>query len=315
MARARDLEPGFKPEPLVISRTFAAPRPVVFKAWSTAEHIKRWFAPAGCSVPHAEIEFRTGGAFVVCMHLPSGEDHWVRGSFDEVSPLDRLGFTAAVSLGDVTRFTVRTAVTFEETADGTRMTVRQNFDIHDPAFLSAVEGSAEGWRTTLDKLERVVAGMNSAPSVVHATFSLERTFRASPTQVFQALSDQAAKARWFEGGAGWVALEREMDVRPGGRERAKGRWPSGLVTTFDAVYFDVVPNERLVYGYEMLLDDRKISVSLATIEIALTDAGTRLTVTEQGAFLDGYDDAGAREHGTGLLMDRLGRSLQGEAVT
>ena len=101
-----------------------------------------------------------------------------------------------------------------------------------------------------------------------------------------------------------------MDVRPGGRERAKGRWPSGLVTTFDAVYFDVVPNERLVYGYEMRLDDRKISVSLATIEIAPTDAGTRLTVTEQGAFLDGYDDAGSREHGTGLLLDRLGASLQ-----
>ena len=91
-------------------------------------------------------------------------------------------------------------------------------------------------------------------------------------------------------------------------ERALG---NGMVSTFDAVYFDVVPNERLVYAYEMHLDERKISVSLATIELKPAGAGTRLAVTEQGAFLDGYDDAGSREHGTGFLLDRLGASLQG----
>ena len=71
------------------------------------------------------------------------------------------------------------------------------------------------------------------------------------------------------------------------------------------------PIERLVYAYEMTLDDRKISVSLATLELKPAGTGTRLIVTEQGAFLDGYDDAGARQHGTGMLLDRLGVSLQG----
>jgi uncharacterized protein YndB with AHSA1/START domain len=193
------------------------------------------------------------------------------------------------------------------------MTVRQSYDIHDPAFLFAVDGAAEGWRTTLDKLEREVARMKASEhrSAVHATFALERVYDASPTRVFRALSDEAAKARWFEGGDGWVMLAREMDVRPGGRERVQGRWANGRVTTFDAVYFDVVPDRRLVYTYEMRLDDRKISVSLATIELAPAGAGTRFTITEQGAFLDGYDDAGSREHGTGLLLDRLGAALQG----
>jgi hypothetical protein len=60
----------------------------------------------------------------------------------------------------------------------------------------------------------------------------------------------------------------------------------------------------------MHLDARKISVSLATIELAPAGAGTKLKLTEQGAFLDGYDDAGSREHGTGLLLDRLGASLR-----
>ncbi len=71
------------------------------------------------------------------------------------------------------------------------------------------------------------------------------------------------------------------------------------------------PNERIVYAYEMHLDDRKISVSLATLQAQAGGAQrTKLMVTEQGAFLDGYDDAGSREQGTGFLLDRLGASLR-----
>ena len=50
---------------------------------------------------------------------------------------------------------------------------------------------------------------------------------------------------------------------------------------------------------------------MATIELAPAGTGTRFTITEQGAFLDGYDDARSRQHGTGLLLDRLGAALQG----
>ncbi len=59
----------------------------------------------------------------------------------------------------------------------------------------------------------------------------------------------------------------------------------------------------------MYVDGKKISVSLATIQFHKAVKGTRLVVTEQGTFLDGYEDAGSREHGTGLLLDQLGASL------
>jgi uncharacterized protein YndB with AHSA1/START domain len=132
-----------------------------------------------------------------------------------------------------------------------------------------------------------------------------------PSRVFHAFTDPAAKAQWFGGGAsGFTVLERHMDVRPGGRERLRARWASGVVTTFDAVYFDVIPAERLVYAYEMHLDERRISVSLASLELKAQEAGTRLTVTEQGAFLDDFEDGGSREHGTGGLLDALGRALE-----
>jgi uncharacterized protein YndB with AHSA1/START domain len=312
MSPATNRASSAAPQPLVISRSFAAPRALVFKAWSSADHVKRWFSPVGCEVPEAEVDFRPGGAFVVCMRLPDGQDFWSRGHFGEIAPPDRLTFTSAVIVGGDKKFTAHTTVTFADDGGGTRMTVHQAYDIHDENFRHAIEGSAEGWRTTLDKLEREVARLKTSEgrSVVHATFTLERTFDASPSRLFHALVDKAAKARWFGGGAGYVLLEREMDARPGGKERAKGRWASGVVSTFDALYFDVVANQRLVYTYEMHLDDRKISVSLATLEITPAGAGSRLTLTEQGAFLDGYDDAGSRERGTGSLLDRLAASLK-----
>ena len=89
-----------------------------------------------------------------------------------------------------------------------------------------------------------------------------------------------------------------------------GRWESGVVSTFDAIYHDVVADERIIYAYEMRLDERKISVSLATLELKPAGTATRLVMTEQGAFLDGYDDAGSREHGSNFLLDALGISLQ-----
>jgi uncharacterized protein YndB with AHSA1/START domain len=100
-----------------------------------------------------------------------------------------------------------------------------------------------------------------------------------------------------------------MEFRIGGRERAKGRWAGGRVTDFQAVYHDIVQDQRIVYSYAMHVDDKRISVSLATIEFAQSGKGTKLILTEQGAFLDGYDDAGSRDRGTRGLMDALERSL------
>lgn len=128
-------------------------------------------------------------------------------------------------------------------------------------------------------------------AVVHGIFHIDRTCAASPQRVFRAFADPAAKALWFSGTPGkWQAIERVMDFRVGGRELAKGKRTDGPVTTFDAVYHDSIPDRRILYSYNMFVDDRKLSVSLATIEISGTaDGGTQLRLSEQGAFLDGYE--------------------------
>jgi len=302
--------------PLRLSRTLHAPRATVFRAWSSAEHVKRWFCPETFTVPEATVEMRVGGPFAVCMRSPTGEIHWTRGSFVEVTPTTRLVIDADVTdAAGKKLFRAFTEVDFADTLGGTRMDVTQTYTVLDPAFAWMPKGAPEGWRTTLDKLEREVVRMQGGAatdvrSVVHASFDLERTYDAPVARVWKALTDPAAKQKWFAGTPGkWELLERHMDVRVGGAERVRGRWEGGVVSTFDAVYHDVVANARLVYSYVMHLDDKKISVSLATMQLREADGRTTLKVTEQGAFLDGYDDAGSREHGTGLLLDALGASL------
>jgi len=287
----------------------------VFKAWSSAEHVKRWFCPETFTVPVAEVEMRVGGAFNVCMRSPTGEVHWTRGSFVEVTPNTRLVIdTHVADRAGKTLFRAYTEVDFADALGGTRLDVVQTYTIIDPATAWMIRGAPEGWRSTLEKLEKEVVRMQGGAetgtrSVVHATFHLKRTYDAPVARVWRALTDESAKQKWFAASPGLELLERQMDVRVGGRERVRGRWQSGVISTFDAIYHDVIPNERLVYSYEMHLDDKKISVSLATMQLKAEGTKTTLMVTEQGAFLDGYDDAGSREHGTGYLLDALGASL------
>jgi uncharacterized protein YndB with AHSA1/START domain len=144
-------------------------------------------------------------------------------------------------------------------------------------------------------------------SVEHATFAVERTYEASPARVFAAWADPEAKARWF-GGSGEEG-EFELDFRVGGRERTRGGPEGGPVFTFDGRYQDIVPDERIVYSYDMHLDKTRISVSLATVEFKPDGDGTTLIFTEQGAFLDGHDTPAQREQGTGSLLDALGKQL------
>jgi uncharacterized protein YndB with AHSA1/START domain len=307
-----------QPPPLRLSRTFHARPQTVFKAWSSAEHVKHWFSPETYSVSDAKVEMHVGGAFDVCMRSSSGVEHWTRGTFIEVTPYTRLviDMRATESNGEPL-FRAYTEIDFAEALGGTRMDVVQTYTFIDPKMAAPmVAGAPEGWRTTLDKLEAEIVAMQggntkSGFSVVHSTLELERTYDAPLARVWAALTDEAAKQKWFRGTPGeWELLERSMDVRVGGRERVKGRWAGGVVSTFDAIYHDVIPNERIVYSYEMYLDTKKISVSLATMQLAADDGRTTLTVTEQGAFLDGYDDAGSREQGTGYLLDAIGTSLK-----
>jgi uncharacterized protein YndB with AHSA1/START domain len=148
-------------------------------------------------------------------------------------------------------------------------------------------------------------------SVIHDTFTIERSYLAIPSRVFAAFASTEAKSNWaFIGGgeeAEGEAATAEFDFRIGGRERFGFR-RRAMTYRYDARYYDIVPDQRIIYCYEMYADDARISVSVATIEMAKNGDGTALTWTEQGVYLDGIDGheaPGLRLEGTTIMVGHL----------
>jgi uncharacterized protein YndB with AHSA1/START domain len=151
----------------------------------------------------------------------------------------------------------------------------------------------------------------TTPAAKHGGFTIERTYDAPPERVFRAFSDAERKARWFAGPASeWTLIERKHDFRAGGTEVLHGRFvKSGMESKFVCRYHEIIPNERLVYVYDMHVNGSYMSVSLATVELTPTNGGTHLKFTEQAVYVDGKDGNADRERGTAALFDALGASL------
>jgi len=154
-------------------------------------------------------------------------------------------------------------------------------------------------------------------SVLHDTFVVERTYPAAPSRVFAAFATKEAKEAWGDTGdlsePGPDAGPSELDFQVGGHERF-GFGYQGVSYRYDARYYEITPDQRLIYSYEMYADGVRISVSVATIEFAPAagGTGTTLTWTEQGSYLDGFDGAEAsalRQGGTEEMLDGLAKYL------
>ena len=139
---------------LVITRTFDAPRALVFKAWSKAEHAVRWFGPKNFTCPHCKIDFRVGGAYRACIRSPEGTEYWMRGIYREIAEPERIVFTFSwEEEGERGRENLVT-VTLAEQGNQTRMTFRQAF------FESVSERDShnEGWTECFERLAEFLAG-------------------------------------------------------------------------------------------------------------------------------------------------------------
>ncbi len=145
----------------------------------------------------------------------------------------------------------------------------------------------------------------SKRSTVHSTFVIERDFKAAPARVFDAFANPQSKAKWFGGPEEWEKSDHKLDFRVGGKESVSGGPSGGTVHHYNAEYWDIVPNARIVSSYEMHMDKQRISVSLATMQFKPNGSGTTFILSEQGIYLDGYDDAGERERGTLELLNQL----------
>lgn len=150
--------------------------------------------------------------------------------------------------------------------------------------------------------------------ITHAEFTIERRYGCTPAQTFAAFADPELRSRWFANPTdGWEDFEWELDFRVGGGERSAGGRPDGgRHNEYRSRFHDIVDDERIVLAYDLFHDRRLVSVSLVTVTIAPDDglgATTLLRHTEQAVYYDDAAAAAEREHGTGILLDRLPRAF------
>jgi uncharacterized protein YndB with AHSA1/START domain len=151
-------------------------------------------------------------------------------------------------------------------------------------------------------------------TVTHSTFTLERTYPADPARVFAAWTDPEAKARWFVGASEGrlnVPTPMTVDFRVGGREHLLVETGDGVVYTFEGCFQDVVPDRRIVETTQMTKNGERISVSLVSVEFTPEGDGTRLVLTEHGAYLDGLDRPDWREEGTRGQLEAFAKEFTG----
>ena len=145
---------------LVITRDFGAPRELVFRAWTEAEHFARWFGPRGATLPFCRLDARPGGRLHYRHHFQGGEmdDVWVAGFYREVVAPERVSFTAFFSDEAGNRverpgFPAEMAITVTLAEHGgvTRLTARHTGLVTD-------QGEVQGWSESLDRLAEHLAG-------------------------------------------------------------------------------------------------------------------------------------------------------------
>lgn len=141
---------------LLITRTFNAPRPLVFSAWTDPKHLANWWGPKGFTNPTCQLDVRPGGAIFILMRAPNGDEHPMRGFFHEIIVPERLVFlTIAKDAFDRTLLESLTTVTFAEEGHKCKITVKAEAIGFAPIARQMLEGMEMGWTQSLHRLEQL----------------------------------------------------------------------------------------------------------------------------------------------------------------
>lgn len=136
MVQSNSLRAFAPDEVLEFSRTFDAPRELVWRLWRDPEHIVRWHGPQGMWLTACEIDFRVGGKWRRCMSHAVGHEHWIHGEYLEIREPERLVFTY---INEYDPFETIVELDFEDVGGKTRM------HFHQAPFPTIEERDGHGW--------------------------------------------------------------------------------------------------------------------------------------------------------------------------
>ena len=156
-------QPTSEDRVLIITRSFDAPRALVWKAFADPYHLAQWWGPKGFTNPVCELDFRVGGHWHDVMRSPEGDEYTVDAEFIEIVPPERIVYRNAPPKGDVWGGNpppsfVRT-ITFDEVDGRTTLTLRAEFDSADDKQAAMKRGFAQGTNESYDRLGELLASM------------------------------------------------------------------------------------------------------------------------------------------------------------
>ena len=141
---------------LKMSRTFDAPRELVFNAWIDGKQMAKWFGPKGFTTEITKHEAKPGGLSLIVMRGPDGTEYPGKAIFREIQKPQRLVLTSyALKDGKEVLETLVT-VTFEEKSSKTTMNVEVKIVKATDEAKPYTAGMQQGWNETLDKLVDVI---------------------------------------------------------------------------------------------------------------------------------------------------------------
>jgi len=138
-----------------LTRLFDAPVDLVWRCFTEQEHLARWSAPRGYTIPKGEGDLRVGGRWRCCMRDPDGGEHWLGGVYREIVPHQRLVMTHAWEENGMPGPETLVTVRFEDLSGRTKVTLEQT------GFASeeARDGHRGGWSECLDLLAEYLSTM------------------------------------------------------------------------------------------------------------------------------------------------------------
>lgn len=262
---------------IVLTRLIHAPRELVFKVWTEAEHIQQWWGPNGFTNTIHEMSVKPGGIWRFMMHGPNEMNFPNKIVYLEVIKPEKLVYEHGDDNGkhfDVT-------VIFEARGNHTLLTMRSLFPTEaDRDRVIKEVGAIEGGQQTVDRLQSYLAAQ-------HGEFVITRRFKFPRELMFDAFTKPEHMHQWW-GPKGSTVIKAEIDLRPGGVNHYGLRMPDGSAMWGKSVYREITPPSRLVYVQSFSDENGNITTHpmsptwpremLTTITFEETTEGTQLSI-------------------------------------
>ncbi len=282
MAPTNNLTEKSKEPVFTISRTFDAPRELVWKVWTDTEHLKHWWGPKGAEILDAKLDLRPGGIFHYRMRY-AGRDIWGKFVFREIKPFEKMVWVNSFSdekagvtrhpFGPTWPLEMLTTLTFTEEKGKTTLTIHWTplspTEIERKTFEAGHGSMRQGWTGTFDQLTDYLAkksGVKSEP------FVIERTFNAPVQKVWKAITDKDQMKQWY-----FDLPEFKPEV--GAEFKFLGGKPCEKSYLHLCKVTEVVPGKKLTYSWRY---DGYEGNSFVTFELFAEGSQTRLKLTHAG---------------------------------